>query len=63
MRRLSGRGPYAAAGEKRISLATSLYRAAMTVLLDAAREVKDGGTFGYADRAVPTAELNAFLGG
>ena len=34
-----------AAGVKRISLATSLYRAAMTGLLAAAREVKDKGTF------------------
>ena len=51
----------AEAGVRRISLATSLYRAAMTGLLDAAREVKDRGTFGYLDRAVPTAELNAFM--
>jgi 2-methylisocitrate lyase-like PEP mutase family enzyme len=36
-------GELAAAGVKRISLATSLYRAAMTGLLDAAREVKDTG--------------------
>ena len=34
---------------------------AMTGLLDAAREVKDRGTFGYLDRAVPTAELDAFM--
>lgn len=39
-----------AAGVRRISLATSLYRAAMKGLLDAAREVKDQGTFGYLDR-------------
>ncbi len=51
------------AGVKRISLATSLYRAAMTGLLDAAREVKDRGTFGYVDRSVPTPELNAYLEG
>src|SRR5215813_9260007 len=44
------------AGVKRISLATSLYRAAMTGLLDAAREVKEQGTFGYVDRSVPTPE-------
>jgi len=50
-----------AAGVKRISLATSLYRAAMTGLLAAAREVKDTGTFGYVDTSVPTPELNAFL--
>jgi 2-methylisocitrate lyase-like PEP mutase family enzyme len=45
------------AGIKRISLATSFYRAAMTGLLEAAREVKERGTFTYLDRAVPTAEL------
>lgn len=51
----------AQAGVRRISLATSLYRAAMTALLDAAREVKDKGTFGYLERSVTTAELNGFL--
>ena len=50
-----------AAGVKRISLAASLYRAAMTGLLDAAKEVKDKGTFGYLDRSMPTAEMNAFM--
>src|SRR3546814_4600865 len=40
-----------AAGVRRISLATSLWRAAMTGLLDAANEVKDKGTFGYVDTA------------
>jgi len=53
----------AAAGVKRISLAGSLYRAAMSGLLDAAREVKDKGTFGYVDRAVSTPDLNAYLEG
>jgi 2-methylisocitrate lyase-like PEP mutase family enzyme len=50
-----------AAGVKRISLATSLYRAAMSALLDAAREVKEKGTFGYVDRGVPSADLAAFM--
>ncbi|HEX6080297.1 MAG TPA: isocitrate lyase/phosphoenolpyruvate mutase family protein [Methylomirabilota bacterium] len=50
-----------AAGVKRISLATSLYRAAMSALLDAAREVKEKGTFGYVDRGVPAADLAAFM--
>jgi len=50
-----------AAGVKRISLATSLYRAAMTGLLDAAKEVKEQGTFGYLDRAVSTPDWNAFM--
>jgi 2-methylisocitrate lyase-like PEP mutase family enzyme len=40
----------AAAGVKRISLATSLYRAAMAGMLQAAREVKEQGSFGYLDR-------------
>ncbi len=52
-----------AAGVKRISLATSLYRAAMTGLIDAAREVQTQGTFGYLDSAVPTPDLNKMLGG
>jgi hypothetical protein len=39
----------AAAGVKRISLTTSLYRAAMTRLLSAAKEVREQGTFGYID--------------
>ena len=51
----------AAAGVRRISLATSLYRAAMTGFLDAAREAKDAGTFGFLDRCVTTAELNKFM--
>jgi 2-methylisocitrate lyase-like PEP mutase family enzyme len=40
----------AVAGVRRISLATSLYRAAMAGLHAAAREVKEQGTFGYLDR-------------
>jgi 2-methylisocitrate lyase-like PEP mutase family enzyme len=52
----------AAAGVRRISLATSLYRAAMTGLLDAAREVKDAGAFGFIDRCVTTADLNKVMG-
>jgi 2-methylisocitrate lyase-like PEP mutase family enzyme len=39
-----------AAGVKRISLATSLYRVAMAALRDAAHEVKEQGTFGYLGR-------------
>jgi len=46
-----------AAGVRRISLATSLYRAAMTGFLDAAREVMDKGQFGFLDRCVATPEL------
>ena len=39
-----------AAGVRRISLATSLYRAAMRGLLDAATEVRERGTFDYLNR-------------
>jgi 2-methylisocitrate lyase-like PEP mutase family enzyme len=53
----------AEAGVKRISLATSLYRAAMTGLMSAAKEVKEQGTFGYLDTALATPDLNAFLRG
>jgi 2-methylisocitrate lyase-like PEP mutase family enzyme len=52
-----------AAGVKRISLATSLYRMAMTGLAEAAREVKDKGTFGYLDRSMTTPDLNGFMRG
>ncbi len=53
----------AAAGVRRISLATSLYRAAMTGLLSAAREVQDTGRFGYLDNSLTTPELSAFMQG
>ena len=51
----------AAAGVRRISLATSLYRAAMTGFLDAVREVRETGQFGFLDRCVTTAELNKLM--
>ncbi len=52
----------AAAGVKRISLATSLYRAAMTGLLDAAFEVKSAGQFTFLERSLTTAELQKLMG-
>lgn len=51
------------AGVKRISLATSLYRAAMTGLMTAAKEVREHGTFGYLDSSLATPDLNAFMRG
>jgi 2-methylisocitrate lyase-like PEP mutase family enzyme len=51
----------AAAGVKRVSLATSLYRAAMTGLLAAAREMHDHGTCNYLEDTLPTADLNRLL--
>ena len=38
------------AGVRRISLATSLYRAAMTGLIHAAKEIQDTGTFDFLQR-------------
>jgi 2-methylisocitrate lyase-like PEP mutase family enzyme len=50
-----------AVGVRRISLATSLYRAAMTGLIGAAREVLENGSFGYLGLTVSTQELNGYL--
>lgn len=52
-----------AAGVKRISLSTTLYRAAMTGLLAAGKEVKESGTFGYLDTIMRGAELGKYLRG
>jgi 2-methylisocitrate lyase-like PEP mutase family enzyme len=49
------------AGVRRISYATTLYRAAMAGLVDAAREIHDAGTFGYIDRAMPGVDLARIL--
>ncbi|HEY5899631.1 MAG TPA: isocitrate lyase/phosphoenolpyruvate mutase family protein, partial [Burkholderiales bacterium] len=49
------------AGVRRISLATSLFRAAMTSVLEAAREVKEQGSFGYLERSLATPELNRYM--
>ena len=50
-----------AAGVRRISLATSLYRAAMTGLIDAAREVREQGSFGYLEHTIVTPDFNAYM--
>jgi 2-methylisocitrate lyase-like PEP mutase family enzyme len=50
-----------AAGVKRISLSTSLYRAAMTGLAAAAREVSEHGTFGYVDTLMSGTQLGQYL--
>jgi 2-methylisocitrate lyase-like PEP mutase family enzyme len=49
-----------AAGVKRISLATSLYKAAMSGLIDAAKQAKEGN-FGYVDKVISTADLSAYM--
>jgi len=51
----------AAAGVRRISLSTSLYRAAMTGVLAAAREVSERGTFSYLESIVTGSELRRYL--
>jgi 2-methylisocitrate lyase-like PEP mutase family enzyme len=48
-------------GVRRISLASSLYRAAMAGLLEAAREVKDTGQFTFLDRVLTMPELNNLI--
>jgi len=50
-------------GVRQISLATSLYRAAMTGLIAAAREVKEQGTFTYLDQTIATPDFNKFMQG
>jgi len=49
------------AGVKRISFASSFYRAAMTRLMESAAAVKKSGTFDYLESTMTTAELNNFL--
>jgi 2-methylisocitrate lyase-like PEP mutase family enzyme len=51
----------AAAGVKRISFASSLYRAAMAGLMSAATEVRQKGSFGYLETMMTSADLNPFL--
>ena len=50
-----------AAGVRRVSLATSLYRVALGALVTAGREIHTRGTFGYLEHALPSRELNEFL--
>ena len=51
----------AACGVRRISLATSLYRAAMTGFLDAVDEIRTQGRFTFLDRSTSTADLNKLM--
>ena len=50
-----------AVGVRRISLGPTFLRAAMTAFLRAAREVKEHGTFEFAENAVTFGELNALM--
>jgi 2-methylisocitrate lyase-like PEP mutase family enzyme len=51
----------ASLGVKRVSLGSSLARAAYGAFLRAAREVKQQGTFDFAREAVPYAEINTMF--
>src|SRR5579862_1025210 len=51
----------AACGVRRISLATSLYRAAMTGFLDAVDEMRTQGQFTFLDRSTSTTDLNKLM--
>jgi 2-methylisocitrate lyase-like PEP mutase family enzyme len=50
-----------AAGVRRVSLATSLYKVAVTGLVAAAREIREKGTFGYVDSAIASKELSGYM--
>lgn len=52
-----------AIGVKRVSVGSALARAAFGVLLRAGREMREAGTFHFADDAVPFAELTGLLPG
>jgi 2-methylisocitrate lyase-like PEP mutase family enzyme len=49
------------AGVKRISLGSSLARAALGALMRAAREIRETGTFSFASEALPFAEVNRHM--
>jgi len=51
----------AALGVRRISVGSALSRAALGAFMRAAREMKEGGTFGFAEEALPYAEANDFM--
>ena len=50
-----------AIGVKRISVGSALSRAALGGFLRAAREIKEHGTFTFADEAVSYADISAML--
>jgi 2-methylisocitrate lyase-like PEP mutase family enzyme len=50
-----------AAGVRRISLAASLYRAAMTALVRAATGINEHGTFGYLENLVSSEQLEGLM--
>ena len=51
----------AALGVRRISLGSALSRAALGAFVEAAREIRERGTFEFAKDALPYAEANGFM--
>lgn len=51
----------AAAGVRRVSIGGGLARAALSALKAAGEELRDGGTFGWADGILSTAALNTLM--
>lgn len=48
-------------GVRRVSVGSALARAAYGAFLRAAREIRDSGTFAFADQAVPFAQINGLF--
>ncbi len=48
-------------GVRRISLATSLFRAAMTGLIDALTEIQQKGQFAFLDRSIATGDVQKLM--
>jgi 2-methylisocitrate lyase-like PEP mutase family enzyme len=53
----------AALGVRRISLGSALSRAALGAFVRAAREIRERGTFGFVEEAIPGDERNALVFG
>jgi 2-methylisocitrate lyase-like PEP mutase family enzyme len=56
-----GLAELADAGAKRVSVGSALARLAYGSLIDAAREMREEGTFGFSQRAVGFAEIDSFF--
>ena len=54
-------GELAALGVKRISVGSALSRAALGAFVRAAREIREQGTFIFAEEAISYAELNMLM--
>jgi 2-methylisocitrate lyase-like PEP mutase family enzyme len=52
----------AAAGVRRVSVGPSLFRAALSGLVDSAKEIRNAGTFGFVERSLTSPEVYALIG-